>query len=396
MIRALSGRPGNGKSRMGVERIGEELLHGNRRILTNMPVHVDRLNEFLQERWPDKTVNLHQRLQLLTDEEAAKFYLHRGWGLSLKERTKDEAARSGIAVDFKPLDDPANRWPLLYVIDEAHCFFNARRWMTNGLAVGYYLSQHRHLGDEILLITQHVEKLDKQLRLDIGEFCFCKNAKNTARRIRMVGPQFSAQFFDTLPGPGEVAVRTTFFRLDVEGWASCYSTGGGVGLSATLDADKGARIRSHSAWWWIAWVGGLVAAVVLVVAGVLWALEAGFGAYFKKAVPSAPVVAPAVPGPVVTGGALRQTARSLPNTNRENTKQELPRKAEVLSWTLTPRPTVWLSDGRVLEEGDGELLALSPQGATVLIEGRKELLKVAKRKTGYDGVTPGKGERGGN
>lgn len=54
---------------------------------------------------------------------------------------------------------------LLLVIDEAQTVFNARSWNENGRKEWiHFFSQHRKYGYDVILITQYLEMLDKQIR----------------------------------------------------------------------------------------------------------------------------------------------------------------------------------------------------------------------------------------
>ncbi len=82
MIHFIQGKPGGGKSLFGVKKMVEELVEGERRVLTNLPVDVPRLNEYLQQKYPGKLILLRDRLRLLTEEELKLFWEHRYFGTS--------------------------------------------------------------------------------------------------------------------------------------------------------------------------------------------------------------------------------------------------------------------------------------------------------------------------
>ena len=70
-VHFISGKPGGGKSLYAVRLVVDELVHGSRVVITNLPLELGRLNEFLQERFPGKTVDIFQRIVLLEDGDVA-------------------------------------------------------------------------------------------------------------------------------------------------------------------------------------------------------------------------------------------------------------------------------------------------------------------------------------
>jgi len=161
MIYFVTGRPGSGKSYYALHLIVEELINGQRDVVTNLELKLPELRQFLQERY-DKDIDLWHRVRLLTNDEVGRFFLHRGKGIDIPP-VSEAQEKLGIFPDMskRSATDPG----VFYVIDEVHTHFHARNWQQFGLSNCWYQAQHRHLNDEIAFISQHPEQVDKQLRL---------------------------------------------------------------------------------------------------------------------------------------------------------------------------------------------------------------------------------------
>jgi hypothetical protein len=177
-VHFISGKPGGGKTLYSVRLILDELVHGSRVIVTNVPLKLGELNKYIQERYPkayeryfefkigDSSVavadvgkHISERIILIDEDDLGKFFTYRGNGVRLKSVSNDEW-RLGARPDFSVVKDPG----VFYVLDEIHIAFNSRAWALTGNEVLYYLSQHRKLGDDVVCITQSVNNVDKQFR----------------------------------------------------------------------------------------------------------------------------------------------------------------------------------------------------------------------------------------
>lgn len=236
-IHIVLGKPGGGKSMYGTYRLIVEALEGKKNIVTNLPLRVDRLNEYLQQTHPDVDCRLVQRLRILADEETKAFWEFRGPATSecVDLLTGDVVT----AADAKGSDEGRG---VLYLIDEAHIAFNAREWSSIGKQCLWYLSQHRKLGDVVFAITQAAPNLDKQFRSVAQDFTVVKNgytAKFGAFRAR---GRFVRKSYNEEPSRASEPFDTGSFVLDKEGLASCYDTARGIGVHGSK-ADIGTRAK---------------------------------------------------------------------------------------------------------------------------------------------------------
>lgn len=168
MIFFVTGLPGGGKSYFALHLILDELLNGERDIVTNLALKLPELRAYIQN-VKGQDVDTIERIRILRCDddinEVRDFYLHRGFGRNITpvdERSERGGKFPRIALEKHP-DDKG----VLYVIDEAHEHFHARAWQTSGLSIFWYLAKHRHFNDEVVFISQHADQCDKQLKLQV-------------------------------------------------------------------------------------------------------------------------------------------------------------------------------------------------------------------------------------
>lgn len=352
-IKVITGRPGHGKSFYAVHALIEELVsRSDSVVVTNVALKLDRLNEYIQERYPEAVVDVNRRVVILDSEQTRQFFLHRRPGDVVTAVDLREAVKDGVYMKFDHIDGKSGR--VCYFIDEAHQFYNARQWTKNGLAVGFYLSQHRKFNDDVYLITQHLEKLDKQLRLDIGEFVYMRNLRKTAKKIRRPG-DFVRAHYDIQPTRGdEEADAVHTMKLDVVGLGSCYNTAAGVGVAGesadTLEKPKGKH------WTWLLVIGaGLVLVALLGLFAFFKASSWGVAHYLKPLTPAASGSAP-VPSRSADVSRTNRTARA--------------EAVDVYIVAVSRSPLlVVLSDGREYGDRDRELEMVTPE--YVVVDGKR-------------------------
>lgn len=271
-VHFISGVPRGGKSLYAVRLIVEELVYGSRVVVTNVPLKLGRLNEYLQEKYGDAAPDLHKRVRILTDDETREFWRYRGEGLKGPERLTKEEWRDGKRPDYSWVTDAG----VYYCIDEVHNFYNAREWMETGRDALNYLSQHAKLGDTVICITQCINNVDKQFRSVTQDFTYVRNlSKERMGMFRLPAIFMRSTYLQPKTGAQSAAMTTGTFRLDVSGLASCYDTAAGVGIHGTV-ADRNEKPKGPS-WMWA--VGGLVVLVCLVG----WGLPKLVGGIFSSA-----------------------------------------------------------------------------------------------------------------
>lgn len=374
----IVGLPRHGKSLYGVMQAKAELLDGKRYLVTNLPFDLKKLGEYLETKF-NVTVEpqLFDRVRLLTPEETAEFWLYDCEGeidqavplVKVKSRawrSKRLKEREDILVpDFSHRQ--RNEYPgVLFLIDEAHLFFDAHHWQEIGTDLSYFVSQHGHMRTDIMLITQHPAKLAKRLKLDLEEWTVVENLGRKKGWLGVTQPgwfqraTYAGKPDD--PDPGQPEKGT--FRME-KALADCYSTSAGVGLSGRVDTQEQKRGKHWSRW---ALVGVALAVIALILPfGLLTAMGKainwGLGGYMRSATgiggrvvtnvvsatPAAPIAAPVKPETLPTHPpALKSEKPSLKVTGCS-------------PWGLA------LSDGRVLSKLDGWRWQQLPDG--VYVEG---------------------------
>lgn len=366
-IHVILGKPGSGKSLYATSRLIQELRETGRNIVTNLPLRLERLNEYLQEHYPNDDLRMVQRVRMLSDLELRTFWNYRGpeitSGINAANIYDDHHS-----TESKPYGDDKGAG-VAYFLDEAHIAFNARDWANIGKGALHYLSQHRKLGDIVFVITQAPGNLDKQFRSVAEDFTVLRNEYTAkygpfrgrgrfVRKVYLSEPQGNSEPFD----------KGTF-TLDAEGIASCYDTAKGIGVHGSK-ADIGRRAKGISIWWVVP------AALVMCLAAVAipWWLGRTASGFIAGGVstdgPARPDAAPAAspraaggfPSPSGEGEGARGEQRSEPSADSPLQIVGVLRSGD--------RIHIHLSNGVVLSEGQSEWLALDRNGL-LLADGRR-------------------------
>lgn len=355
-LRMFVGKPGGGKSYGALLDIIEELVRGDRVVVTNLSILPGELNALLAVRHPEWAGDIHQRLVLLTAEETKRFWLVRGPG------------PDGRLADVSREDEKAGRFPdfaskagpgCLYVIDEAHVPFDARGWAESGQSLTYYNSQHRKLNDELIFVTQFIELVDKRIRGFAQDYRFFRN--NGVERVFTffrLPAYFTCKVYQRPPsGMTDAPSETHRYRLDVA-IAACYDTSAGVGISGRRRPEV--KKKGGLAVGWLSLpVFGLLAALYYVPELLSKGLTRATTLDRSEVPGSASVaaVSPVSAPVVVAPSSVSSAVVSAPDLTVSGVVR------------LGGRINVILSDGRVLTERDAELQRVERNSVT--IDGRK-------------------------
>lgn len=277
---------GGGKSLFAVRTNCKELRNSERAIVNNLPWELEKLIDWCHEKI-EKPVDLQKRLRILSPQEVIEFYryfppLTGDIEETLRQRAKKMllakpqferviqewfadavAHKDCFAEGCLPMERiTGHERPKLslrqgdggifYTLDEVHLSFPARFWQEHGLAVEHYMSQLRKLNDDLMLITQHSGKVDKNFRRNGTEWIVLQNMSKT----RLVGGvslpgRFRAHQFPCEPVKGDNPQSSPWFKLDDEGYKGLYSTMAGVGLIGNVVPESSRRSKGRH---WIVWV----------------------------------------------------------------------------------------------------------------------------------------------
>jgi hypothetical protein len=234
MLSIVTGRPGAGKSYFGTELAWRAAGLG-RPVCTNLALRGD---------WPG-------HVRRLDESEVRDFWLYRyrsgGW---VKHGDLSECGGAGV----------------LYIIDEAHLFWGSREWQQVGREVLRYWSQHRKLGDDVVLVTQACGALDKAIRRLAGEFVVVRNMDREpvgGFRIPRVRVTYS------LAEPERAdwrlwVIKSEWVRLRPEVFERFDSFAGVGVVQGTVGGDNSSARRGRS----LVWLGAAILGVVVCAVGV--------------------------------------------------------------------------------------------------------------------------------
>jgi len=203
-------------------------------------------------------VDLSKKLWIITDfAEVKSFFRYRGGAEGVYQMPPDppvyDGARKLPNEEYLPrvkqwFSENVRDNGVIYYIDEAHDYYSAREWASNSVLALYYFSKHRHLGDHIVLITQHIPQLDKQLRNLISEYHYMRNdyAKKFANVFRIPPGMVRKSYYDP-PSPNVKPFESSKRKIDVQ-IASCYRSLGAVKSTGAGVVEIKKRVKGLPMW----------------------------------------------------------------------------------------------------------------------------------------------------
>jgi len=351
MIYMLTGKPRAGKSLLALRRIVQELSAGHRVVVTNLAIKLPELAAYLQKKYPHKNIDLLQRLRLLTDEQTKHFWLYRR-----PEVPGDEGRVDGVTTEQEKKGQfptwPAKYRAVLYVIDEAHIHFDARRWMEAGHSLTFYNSQHGKLDDETYFVTQFLDLVDKRLKGFAQLYIYVVN-QGLRRFLSFFSPPSymvaKAYSQPVQNGKDEHFEWSERWLLDKE-LADCYDTSQGVGMPGSGKPETKPK-KGLSMVWIIPVAFVVVYAAVKSLGLVTW----GVGKTLKGASTSASTAAHVdsqAEGRQVPSVLVQKQKRASTDTVPIASQAESPPTVYVRSIARRgAKVIVTLSDGRQLVSG---------------------------------------------
>lgn len=360
MIRMFLGKPGGGKSFGALRDIVDEIVNGNRTIVTNLALDVGALSAWIQLNHPEADFDPVKRIRLLDDTETKRFWMYRGPRKVVEEATANPAIEGHFGVV------PKHMFSVLYVIDECHIHFDARCWKENGLQLTFYNSQHRKYNDEVIFVTQFLDLVDKRVKGFAQDYVYFVN--NGLQRFMThfrLPSYFTVKTYSRAQADGprkDSPQASTRYQLDVT-LASCYDTSAGVGIPGRKKHEAN-RIKGLPIYWIIVPIVALgfvlVKAPDVATKGIMGVLDTGQPVRSATEKPSAgggqgQDRLGAVPLP--TGSTA--PAPASPGVHQPQTPEAPPVPVFVRSVAiLGKKAIVTLTDGRTFTRGTG-LLAIT-------------------------------------
>jgi hypothetical protein len=371
----ICGKPGGGKSYFAVHQICEELKSGKGRyIVTNVPLNMAELAEWCHKNIKEE-VNLAERIRILDDEETGEFWLFEPHHKFEGRRTLKFGRRTMEVPDFTGRGLPG----CLYVIDEVHNYFGARDWQATGSDCTYFLSQHRKMLCDVVLITQHPDQTDKALRRLAQEYMVVRNlSREPVFGFRIANFFRWTRMLNSPTSPNPAAFNSGFLKLKAEEYGKLYDTMAGVGIAGRVSPSNEQR-GIH--WYWLG------VPLALVVASFLWLythlgfvsqkLHNGFlGLFYHStasvmahplvkipslpAGPSASSAPASAPGPRTSGQLVGGHSESVGDDTNTVDGVYCTGYVDLPSCTL-----VFLSDGRIADAKNGDVQFIRPERVRV-------------------------------
>lgn len=371
MIEFYLGKTGSGKSYLALKTIYRTLLEtDDYHVVTNLAIDKGKLNALMRARHPGVEPDVVGRIHFLDDNQCRQFYLYREPGNVLQPVTKEDEKQ----LKFPDFGEASKKSGIriLYVIDEAHIFFDAREWAQVGPTLNFFASQHRKFRCDVIFVTQFLDQVEKRLRNHSVKFTECINYG--VRKLAFWKMPKVFRTLETYKAPPCPSESSGTCRIDLE-LADCYDTTAGVGVVGGNAKDK--ERRKGLPFW-------TLPATALAAAAALWfapdlAVKGLVGAV-EKAPQVEPAPAPAKPAPTAPGvpsaSGSQVSGPSPLDSNRlaPSTVQAAPQapRLRVRSWLVRGNQAlITLDDGRVLTEEDPEFGGIARRGNALWVEGQK-------------------------
>lgn len=157
MIVFFVGTPGSGKSYEAVKKICDNIRMG-RTVCTNIDgMELPKHQEYMKALLDMDDFTFSKRFIFLSKEDVRQFWKKRT--VSKTQYLPGGGEETSKTEEF--ICPPGS----LIVIDEVHKHFNARSWQSaSNCEMADWASTHRHDGYDLVLITQDIEKVEKQVR----------------------------------------------------------------------------------------------------------------------------------------------------------------------------------------------------------------------------------------
>ena len=283
MIYGIFGKLGSGKGLYVVDVIAEELLHGFRDVVTNVPLRFAPwvngqgtpqigLRQYLVEKLgaggsPDEADAILQRVKIIEDiDQGNDLFMWRRDGetgdwFKLTVTKNDDKGRPE-RFDGEEIKK-RHCAPVLCVTDEAWQFYPNNGGWSRVPLLPFYARQQRKLRDDWYIVTQHPTDVDTVLWNIAQLFGVCRNHGMERMGIFRQPSMFRVVFYLTNPAKGNAIRSHESYKTLDKRLSQCYDTTAGVGIAGGFKGDANQKKKGLH----IAWLGvGLLLLVGLLAA----------------------------------------------------------------------------------------------------------------------------------
>lgn len=250
------------------------LTQTKRQIVTNLPLHLGEIKEYLTIHHPSFKECIRDRITIIPEARILKrFWLTLGNDWWIPDVSKEKWAL-GLRLDYRtayrwiakpttayhrtPIPDmteqeikaacnsdpPEMEFRLVeempqvqFIIDELQNIFAARNFLQTSPGALFWLSQQRHLGADLIAITQNIDLVDKEFRDLADDFLYLTNWGRKRKSFFRFPKLMTWSKYDLKPGPGVRPMLSGMLRVDVAGLGQLYDTSAGIGIEGGLIAD---------------------------------------------------------------------------------------------------------------------------------------------------------------
>lgn len=296
------------------------------------------LQEYCQA-FIDRPVNVAERVIWLNEEQSREFYMYipRGgietdletfrndedkerlcYGYKLRKREHSQKKWLG---DFSPLarGGAFEMRGVYYVMDEFHKLFGSREWQSAGPQLEDFMSEIRKINGDLLILTQHPEKVDKNCRRNATEWY---QFVNRSKQSTWMGVTFKKSFKfhhyeqPEMPSRTDKPTRSGKYRIDTSRrYEFLYRTMYGSSIKGGSDVMV-AEEQMRKGWHWSVWIIPFLIAGALAILVPPYLIR-GFGHVVGSTVNQGmsgvqTSVSPNLVPPPAPGGRLPQAVNAAP------------------------------------------------------------------------------------
>ncbi len=199
----VDGLMGAGKSYIAVNFfMWDELINGNRHIYTNLPIKPEVIARDISKGRPVRHREILDRLHILENKESE--VLDQDGNVMMVPASKEP----GAPLVLLKLNEIRCFWRFTQpnsciILDECADWFNARDWKSTeklgaeNNELQSYINHHRHYKDDLYILCQNIDDIDKQIRTKFQHLYRISNSlkENMFEWRFLRGVKWPVQFF---------------------------------------------------------------------------------------------------------------------------------------------------------------------------------------------------------